>query len=114
MLTPAAVSMAQRLTGGAAALSPAMTKMMAATLGPGMSMVPRTVAAMPPMMRTVTLPAPVSAPGTRSSRARRTKSGALCRWKRRRMARTTNAAAPDSLSRFMNSVAVTKMRTMSK
>src|SRR5512136_438496 len=30
------------------------------------------------------------------------------------MARTTKTAAPDSLRRFMNSVAVTKMRTISK
>jgi hypothetical protein len=69
---------------------------------------------MPPTMRTVTLPAPVRAPGTRRRTARRTNRRGFRRWKRRRMARTTNAAPPDSLRRFMNSVAATKIRTMSK
>ena len=69
--------MAQRLTGGAAALRPAMTKMMAAIFGLGMSMVARTVAAMPPMMRTVTLPAPVSAPGDEQEQRQQDEEGGL-------------------------------------
>jgi hypothetical protein len=114
MLTPAAVNMAQRLMGGAAALRPAMTKMMAAIFVAGMSMVPRTVATIPPRMRTVTLPAPVRAPGTSRRTARSPSRSPFRRWNRRRMDRTAKAAPPDSLRRFMNRVAATKMRTMSK
>ena len=63
MLTPAAVSIAHRLTGGAAALKPAMMKIMAAVLGREIPMYPRTMPIIPPVIKTVTLPAPVRAPG---------------------------------------------------
>ncbi len=65
-------------------------------------------------MSTVTLPAPVSAPGTSSTRLSIASSSARWRWKRRRMPRTTNATPPDSFRRFMKSVAVMKIRLMSR
>ena len=114
MLTPAAVIIAHRLTGGAAALSPALTKMSAAARCLGMPIAFSTTATSAPVTSTVTLPAPVSAPGTSNSTVSSTSSSARLRWKRRRIDRTTNATPPDSFRRFMKSVAVTKMRLMSR
>ena len=59
---------------------------------------------MPPTISTVTLPAPVNAPGTSRTVLSSVRIRARCRWNRFRMARTTKATPPDSFSRFMNSL----------
>ncbi len=67
-----------------------------------------------PVTSTVTLPAPVRAPGTSSRIVSSTSSNTRLRWNRETTARTTYATPPDSLRRFMKSVAVMKMRLMSR
>jgi len=79
ILIPAAVIMAQRLTGGAAALNPAIKKMIAATFVSGSPIYFSTMATSEPVIRTVTLPAPVNAPGIRSKITSRRKRTTFCR-----------------------------------
>ena len=67
MAVPAEIIMAQMFTGGAAALKPATMNRMAATRFLEIPRYPRARAEGAPTVRIDTLPAPVNAPGMRTT-----------------------------------------------